>query len=107
MADDWSWTPDETGLEDTGVPWLATDLMHEALRCDCDEGDGPLCVRCACLMRLVDAIEEWDDAHATRDDDAYPCLVLDADDPPCPYYGEAGCEDSCTGAILAREEETA
>jgi hypothetical protein len=39
-------------------------------------------------MRLVEAIVAWDD-----------------DDTPCPFCGEAGCERSCTGAILTDEAE--
>ena len=100
---DWSWTPDETGLEDTGVPWLATDLMEEAMRCHCEEGegDGPLCARCECLMRLVEAIEEWGDALTTLDDAEFPCLDGGVDDgAACPWCGEEGCERSCTGALL-------
>jgi hypothetical protein len=27
------------------------------------------------------------------------------DDTPCPYCGEEACEGSCTGAILADDEE--
>lgn len=92
MADDW------------GVPWLATDLMDEAMRCHCDEGDGPLCVRCECLMRLVEAIEEWGDALTTLDDADFPCFDLGDADTPCAYCGEEGCERSCTGAMLADAE---
>jgi hypothetical protein len=30
---------------------------------------------------------------------------IEEEDTPCPYCGEDGCERSCTGAILADEEE--
>lgn len=41
--------------------------------------------------------EHW---HWTPDETG-----LDDDDTPCPFCGEAGCERSCTGALLADEAE--
>lgn len=40
---------------------LSEDLIEEALRCNCDvdEPFEPLCVRCECLFRLIEAIENW------------------------------------------------
>ena len=63
MPDDWSWTPDETGLDDDET---LPDAFYEAL-------------------------------ESSADDDATPC----------PHGGAAGCERSCTGALLddAGEEE--
>jgi len=55
----WSWTPDETGLEDPGVPWLATDLLAEFRCCPCDAHTYRLCAHCDSRLRIVEGLEVW------------------------------------------------
>jgi len=41
-------------------------LMHEALRCHCDQAGVPLCVRCECVFRLAVAATDYAYAAARR-----------------------------------------
>lgn len=41
-------------------------LMHEALRCACDQHGTPLCVRCDCLFRLAVAATHYSYADTLR-----------------------------------------